>query len=143
MDNDKFVDESWKDAVAGEKSDACGQGCGCSDDSCAEGSRDEGSCGEGCGEGCGGHEEIQVNFFTYLTSMGYQAMIFLGEIPNPMTGENEKNLRQAKFIIDTMVLIKEKTKGNLNEQEQAFLDGTLYEVQMKFVEQAQKGEIIT
>ena len=136
MSDDKFVDESWKDAVANEKS-GCGEGCGCGQkDEC--GSEDEG-CGEGCG--CGGaDQEIEVNFFTYMTSLGYQAMIFLGEIPNPMTGQQEKNLRQAKFIIDTLVMMKEKTKGNLTDQENAFLEGTLYELQMKFVELAQKGD---
>ncbi len=141
MSDDKFVDESWKDAVANEKS-GCGDGCGCGQkDEC--GQSDEG-CGEGCG--CGGeNQEIQVNFFTYMTSLGYQAMIFLGEIPNPMTGQSEKNLRQAKFIIDTLVMMKEKTKGNLTEQENSFLEGTLYELQMKFVEIAQKesGGIIS
>jgi hypothetical protein len=140
MSDDKFVDESWKDAVANEKS-GCGDGCGCGQkDECGQG--DE-ACGEGCG--CGGEQEIQVNFFTYMTSLGYQAMIFLGEIPNPMTGQQEKNLRQAKFIIDTLVMMKEKTKGNLNEQENSFLEGTLYELQMKFVEIAQKdgGSIIS
>ena len=75
-----------------------------------------------------------------MTSLGYQAMIFLGEMPNPMTGQSEKNLRQAKFIIDTLVMLKDKTKGNLNEQEQAFIDGTVYELQMKFVEQIGKED---
>jgi hypothetical protein len=140
MSDDKFVDESWKDAVASEKSAGCGDGCGCGQkQDCSQG--DE-ACGEGCGEGCGEKGEVQVNFFTYVTSMGYQAMIFLGEMPNPMTGQNEKNLRQAKFMIDTLVMMKDKTKGNLNEQENAYLEGTLYELQMKFVELLQKGEIV-
>ncbi|MBF0330628.1 MAG: DUF1844 domain-containing protein [Candidatus Omnitrophica bacterium] len=135
MDIEKHVDESWKDSVANEKAGCSDEGCGCSKESCGE---------ESCGDGCGcGEGEMEVNFFNYLTSMGYQAMIFLGEIPNPMTGENQKNLRQAKFIIDTLLLIQEKTKGNLTEQENSFLDGTLYELQMKFVELAKKGEILT
>ena len=143
MSDDKFVDESWKDAVANEKSAGCGDGCGCGQkEDCAQG--DE-ACGEGCGGGCGGEKgEVQVNFFTYVTSMGYQAMIFLGEIPNPMTGQSEKNLRQAKFMIDTLVMMKDKTKGNLTEQESSFLEGTLYELQMKFVGLAKdEGQILT
>jgi hypothetical protein len=144
MGDDKFVDESWKDAVANEKT-GCGDGCGCgqkqdcskSEETCGD------DCGDSCGEGCGcggGNGEIEVNFFTYMTSLGYQAMIFLGEIPNPMSGQTEKNLRQAKFIIDTLVMMKEKTKGNLTDQENSFLEGTLYELQMKFVELMQKGD---
>lgn len=134
MSDEKFVDEAWKDAVVSDKSAGCSSdSCGCSKESCADHE-------DGCGCGGGQDSEIEVNFFTYLTSIGYQAMIFLGEIPNPMNGQNEKNLRQAKFIIDTILMLKEKTKGNLNEQENAFIDGTLYELQMKFVELLQKGE---
>ncbi len=134
MGDDKFVDESWKDSVANQKSGCSDEGCGCSQkETC-------GHTDEACGEGCGGHEgEIPVNFFTFTTSMGYQAMIFLGEIPNPMSGQVEKNMRQAKFIIDTLLMMKDKTKGNLTEQENSFLEGTLYELQVKFLEQA-KGE---
>ncbi|MFH0754700.1 MAG: DUF1844 domain-containing protein [Candidatus Omnitrophota bacterium] len=134
MDNEKYVDESWKDDVAGDNCGCSDHDCGCSNDSCADG-----SCQGGCGD-----DEMRVNFFNYLTSMGYQTMIFLGEIPNPMTGQNEKNLRQAKFIIDTLLLIKEKTKGNLTQEENSFLEGTLHELQMKFVELSSKeGSILS
>jgi hypothetical protein len=74
-------------------------------------------------------------------SMGYQAMIFVGEIPNPMTGKQETNLRQAKFLIDTLQLLKEKTKGNLNPQEENMLTASLYELQMKYVEAVNKGKL--
>ena len=72
-------------------------------------------------------------------------MIFLGEVPHPATQQTEKNLDQAKFLIDTLVMLKEKTKGNLNKQEENLLNASVYELQMKFVEinqkdQAQQGE---
>ncbi|NLE65075.1 MAG: DUF1844 domain-containing protein [Elusimicrobia bacterium] len=122
MDNEKHVDESWKDSV--EK----GREGSCSD--------------EGCG--CGGdhsHGEVpEVNFFNYIMSMGYQVMIFLGEVAHPVTGKTEKNVDQAKFLIDTLSMLKDKTKGNLNPQEEQFLTGTLYELQMKFVEVSGKKD---
>lgn len=124
MDNDKHVDESWKDEVAKCKDDAgnCEEGC---------------SCGHDHGE----QGMPEVSFLNYVMSMGYQAMIFMGEIPHPMTGKEEKNIQQAKFLIDTMAMLKDKTKGNLNPQEDQFLAGTLYELQMKFVEVSKQGEI--
>ena len=124
MSDDKHVDESWKDAVAQEKdnADGCAEGCSCGDHHHEH------------GEG----EDVEVNFFTYLTSLGYQAMIFLGEVPNPMTGQTEKNLRQAKFLIDTLILIREKTKGNLTPQEESFLGGTIYELETRFVEEQRR-----
>ncbi len=131
MDIDKSVDESWKDAVAKDKEavDAGhAEGCGCGHDH-----------GDGHGHD---HEEVEVNFFNYIASMGYQAMIFLGEVPNPMTQKTEANIRQAKFLIDTIAMVREKTKNNLSAQEDQFLNGTLYELQMKFVEVSSKGKII-
>ena len=119
MDNEKHADESWKETVDKDKAseDGCGEGCDCGQDH---------------------GEEMAVNFLTYLTSMGYQAMIFMGEVPHPATNQLEKNLRQAKFLIDTLLMLRDKTKGNLSEQEESFLGGTLYELQMKFVEISKK-----
>ena len=53
---------------------------------------------------------VELDFISYITSLGYQALIFLGEAPNPMTNETEKNLKQAKFLLDTLIIIQEKTK---------------------------------
>ena len=47
-------------------------------------------------------EEQQLDFFNYIASLGFQTMIFLGEMPNPITNKTEKNLKQAKFLIDTL-----------------------------------------
>jgi hypothetical protein len=121
MSEDKHVDESWKDSVTKEKSGdhEHGEGCGCG--------HDEG--------------EIEVNFLNYVMSLGYQAMIFLGEVPHPMTGKAEKNVRQAKFLIDTLLLLKDKTRGNLTPEEDNLLGSSLYELQMKYVEATNKDKI--
>lgn len=119
MDNEKNVDESWKETVAREKG---------SDLDCAGDAHEE-PCG--CGHD---HGAPEVNFVNYIMSMGYQAMIFLGEVPHPASQQMEKNLPQAKFLIDTLAMLRDKTKGNLSPDEDQFLGGTLYELQMKFVE---------
>jgi len=85
-----------------------------------------------------GGAEPELDFFNYVASLGFQAMIFLGEVPNPMTNQPEKNLKQAKFLIDTLVLIREKTVGNLTKEEGELLNGSVYELQRRFVEIAQK-----
>ena len=82
--------------------------------------------------------EPELDFFNYIASLGFQAMIFLGEMPNPITNEEEKNLKQAKFLIDTLVLIREKTIGNLTKEEGELLNGSIFELQKRFVEIAQK-----
>jgi hypothetical protein len=82
--------------------------------------------------------EGQINFLNYISSLAYQAMIFIGEIPNPNTNLVTKNFEQAKFIIDTLAMLRQKTKGNLTKQESDILNASLYELQMKFVEAYQK-----
>ena len=83
-------------------------------------------------------QEPELDFFNYIASLGFQAMIFLGEVPNPITNQSEKNLKQAKFLIDTLTLIREKTVGNLSKEEGELLNGSIYELQRRFVEIAQK-----
>jgi len=76
----------------------------------------------------------QLDFFNYIASLGFQTMIFLGEMPNPVTNQIEKNLKQAKFLIDTLVILRDKTKGNLSKEEDDLLSGSIYELQLRFVD---------
>ena len=78
--------------------------------------------------------EPQLDFFNYIASLGFQTMIFLGEMPNPITNQVEKNLKQAKFLIDTLVILHDKTKGNLSKEEDDLLNGSIYELQLRYVE---------
>ncbi len=81
---------------------------------------------------------VEINFLNYITSLAFQAMVFLGEIPHPATNQLEKNLAQAKMLIDTLVMLREKTKKNLDVKEESMLNATVYELQMKYVEISQK-----
>ena len=130
MEDEKFIDESWKDAVEKEKEVQSSKP--------QEASSHEPLAG---GEPSEGPEGVpEVNFIGYITSLAFQAMIFMGEIPNPLTNETDKNLMQSKFLIDTLILIKEKTKANLSSQESDTLSGFIYELQTKFVEVVQKEQ---
>ncbi|HPN88141.1 MAG TPA: DUF1844 domain-containing protein [Candidatus Omnitrophota bacterium] len=87
-------------------------------------------------------ESFDLNFLNYISSLGLQAMIFLGELPHPVTNKTEKNTDQAKLLIDTLSLLKEKTTGNLTDEEKNLLEGMLYELQIKYVEAVKQGRII-
>ncbi|MCX5681717.1 MAG: DUF1844 domain-containing protein [Candidatus Omnitrophica bacterium] len=76
----------------------------------------------------------EADFLGYITSLAFQAMVFLGEIQNPLNGKVEKNIPHAKLIIDTLILLREKTKGNLSDQESHLLEASIYELQLKYVE---------
>jgi len=141
MEKEKYVDESWKEQASLEKEmlkETSGQQAGqekiitnnpLTDElgNDMEDSQDSGLKGDQA-------QEVEVNFLNYVTSLGFQAMIFMGEIPNPVTNETEKNLMQAKFLIDTLAMLKEKTAGNLNDQEKGLLENTVYELQLRYVQ---------
>lgn len=85
------------------------------------------------------HREKQETFhepsFTILiSSLSMQAMIAMGKLENPLTGKTEENLQQARFLIDTLGILKEKTRGNLTPEEENFLNDSLFHLRMNYVE---------
>jgi hypothetical protein len=59
---------------------------------------------------------------------------------NPMTDKKEEDLPQAKFIIDTLGMLQEKTKGNLTPEESKLLENMLYELRTQYVAKNQGGQ---
>jgi len=79
----------------------------------------------------------EPSFSAFLTFFFFQqALMFLGDIPHAETGQMEKNLPMAKYLIDTLAIIREKTKGNLTQEEQSQLDAFLTELRMRYVKAA-------
>jgi len=76
----------------------------------------------------------EPTFTVFLNSLILQAMIYLGKLENPVTGKPEVNLEQARFMIDTLGILKEKTKGNLAEGEGKLLEEALFSLRMLYVE---------
>ena len=66
------------------------------------------------------------------------AMQQMGKITNPMTGEVEKNLEQARFSIDVIDMLRSKTRGNLSADLEKLLDTTLTNLRMNYVDEANK-----
>jgi hypothetical protein len=75
-----------------------------------------------------------VNFASLVLSLNASALAHLGEIPVPGTEEKKKDLDLAKHAIETLTVLKDKTKGNLTKDEEALMDAVLYELRMKFVQ---------
>lgn len=76
-------------------------------------------------------------FGMFLSSLSMQALVALGEMAHPATGLAHEDLEQARYLIDVLGMLQEKTQGNLNQEEAAMLDGVLYELRMKYVERTQ------
>lgn len=77
----------------------------------------------------------EIDFPSFILSLGTQAMMHLGEIPNPITQEKEKDLSLAKQTIDLIEMLKEKTKGNLTPNEEQIIENLLYELRIKYVKE--------
>src|SRR6201989_1706252 len=83
--------------------------------------------------------ELSQRFIEFVMMHAQNAALFLGQIPNPKTGEGEVNLELAKLFIDQLAMIQEKTRGNLTNEETTVLRNALSNLQMVFVEVAQQG----
>lgn len=75
----------------------------------------------------------EVNFSTFILSIGSSALVQLGEVPDPESGKMMENLLAAKHSIDILSMLQEKTKSNLDNNEQQLLDTLLYDLRMKYV----------
>lgn len=81
----------------------------------------------------------EMLFIQLVLQNQQMAMMSLGKLENPIAGKTEKNIEFAKLSIDTLDMIKEKTKGNLSEYEQKFLDETLRELKLVYVNETKKN----
>ena len=129
---EKFVDESWKESVWLEKERLSRQ-----QQAQPKPTEDKQGPSEQQDE-TGRPNEVRTNpvFLEFISGLVYQALVFLGEVPHPVSRLKEKNLGQARMMIETLKAIQEKTSGRLSREEEDLLNGSLYELQVKYVEAA-------
>lgn len=101
----KKVDDAWKQAVEKEKT--------------APGQSEE--------------YPQEMNFGLFLSSLMIEGLVALGEVENPVTKTKELNAAQARYIIDLLSILQDKTKNNLDADEKAALEQILYELRMRYV----------
>jgi hypothetical protein len=76
-----------------------------------------------------------LNFATFIFSLNSSALVQLGMIEDPMTGEKIKNLPLAKQTIDILSMLEEKTRGNLDVDEAGMLKNILYDLRIQYVKE--------
>ena len=76
------------------------------------------------------------HFYQLILMFEAAALQQMGKLINPLTGKIEKDLEQAKFSIDVLGMLEEKTKGNLNPEEQRYLQGMLSQLRLNYIEEA-------
>ena len=75
-----------------------------------------------------------INFTSFVLSISTSALVQMGLVPDPVSNETQKNMVLAKQQVDILEMLGEKTKGNLDENEQKLMDQVLYELRMRYVE---------
>lgn len=78
--------------------------------------------------------ELTQRFIEFVMMQAQQASLFLGRIPNPQSGKTEVLLEPAKLFIDQLEMIREKTRGNLTNQESEILNSVLSDLEMAYVQ---------
>ncbi len=79
-------------------------------------------------------------FMGLCTSLVTQAWMQLGKIKNPMTDKIETDINGASLTIDMIVMLKEKTKGNISDEEVKILDQSISELKMNYVMSKEKAD---
>ena len=110
-----IIDEDWKSQVEAEKEQLQNQ---------PESPE---------GDDALGREMPPATFGMLLSTLATEAMVCLGQIPHPATGQPAANLPTAKYFIDTLGILQEKTKGNLEPEEDAALTDLLHQLRLAFV----------
>ncbi len=74
-----------------------------------------------------------ATFQTHIYHLASQVSMALGHVENPVTKERNKDLRAAQFLIDTIAMLEDKTRGNLDSEEAQYISGVLTNLRMEYV----------
>ena len=81
----------------------------------------------------------EINFATFILSISSSVLLHFGDVPDPISGKKERNLPMAKQTIDILGILKEKTEGNLDKEEEQLLENLLHDLRLKYVQECKKG----
>jgi hypothetical protein len=81
----------------------------------------------------------EISFGAFLISLSTEALVHLGEVADPSSGQSRRDLGMAQQLIDILAMLQAKTRGNLDHDEHALLDAILFDLRMKYVEIARRN----
>lgn len=100
-----------------------------------EETKDDAQAADKAGEQAKSYTLPKIDFSTFVLSINSSALVQLGLIEDPSTGQKSKNLPMAKQTIDILGMLEEKTQGNLTGDEGNILKNILYELRMLYVKE--------
>ena len=78
-------------------------------------------------------DQVPISFSQFVITLVQSTMVALGEVESPDTGQKRMNLELAQDTINVLTILKNKTAGNLTDDERKLIDGLLVEVRTKFL----------
>lgn len=129
MPDDKkiIIDEDWKSQVQAEKERA------------QRGEKAGGEPASAGGHSAGDRYDVgdvpmpPASLELLLSTLATEALVAMGQVPHPATQKVHVHRHQAKYLIDTIDVLRQKTKGNLTPDEQTAIDSVLHQLRMLFV----------
>ena len=85
------------------------------------------------------HGELpaEARFDVFVSGLSMEALVGLGDLPHPVTKKRAVNLAQAKYLIDLLGVLEDKTRGNLTPDESQLLNDVLYQLRMRYLGKTQ------
>ena len=131
-----IIDEDWKSQVQAEKEAAATKRSAVSSEPIGEAApasesqpAQEGAAGAGAAD----PKMPPASFEMLVTTLATEALASLGQFPHPATGKAEINRNHAQYLIDTLDVLRDKTKGNLTSDEQQLIESVLHQMRMLFI----------
>jgi hypothetical protein len=128
-----IIDEDWKSQVQAEK-EAARQAAAGSAGEATSASAPAGEPAPAAQAAGDRHEMPPASFEMLVTTLATEVLVALGQIPHPGTGKAELHVEQARYLIDTLDMLRQKTKGNLDPNETQLLESVVHQLRLVFVE---------
>ena len=77
----------------------------------------------------------KATFLSIVMRMATGAYISLGLVPDPTTEKTNKDLEISKYLIDSLIILREKTIGNLDKEEEGYLNNIIQDLELKYVKE--------
>ena len=122
----KRVDESWKEQAEREKQRLDQSGAGAAP-------APQAPLAHEAPPASGAEDMPQARLDLFISGLAMEALIAIGDMPHPTTRKQAQNLPQAKYLIDLLGVLEEKTKGNLIAEEERLLKDALYQLRMRYL----------
>lgn len=87
-------------------------------------------------------QQQQLLFVMLIQQHEQIAMMGMGKIVNPQTEKTERDLKSAKYAIDTLVMLEKFTEGNLSKELKEYLTQTLNTLRLNYAEEKKKGDSV-